>query len=142
MSAGTPSSPSPYTGVVGWIDDRLPVFTYLQKEYGEYPSPRNFNYWWNFGAILTFMLVLMIATGIVLAMQYQPHTDMAFDSVERIMRDVNYGWLLALSCTCQWRLILLPRCLCASTCFAGSITAPTKRRGSCCGCWGVVASWC
>ena len=60
----------------------------------EFPAPRNFNYWWNFGAILTFMLVLMIFTGVFLAMQYTPHVDMAFDSVERIMRDVNYGWLL------------------------------------------------
>ena len=81
-------------GLVKWIDSRLPVFTYLQKEYGEFPAPRNFNYWWNFGAILTFMLVTMIATGIFLAMQYTPHVDYAFDSVERIMRDVNYGWLL------------------------------------------------
>ena len=82
------------TGVVRWIDERLPVFSYLQKEYGEYPAPRNFNYWWNFGAILMFMLVTMIATGIFLAMQYTPHVDYAFDSVERIMRDVNYGWML------------------------------------------------
>jgi ubiquinol-cytochrome c reductase cytochrome b subunit len=81
---------------VKWIDSRLPVFTYLQKEYGEFPAPRNFNYWWNFGAsaILSFMLVLMIFSGIFLAMQYTPHVDFAFDSVERIMRDVNYGWLL------------------------------------------------
>ncbi|MEK9660884.1 MAG: cytochrome b/b6, partial [Alphaproteobacteria bacterium] len=70
------------------------VFSYLQKEYGEFPAPRNFNYWWNFGAILMFMLVTMIATGIFLAMQYTPHVDYAFESVERIMRDVNYGWML------------------------------------------------
>ncbi|MGF1624391.1 MAG: cytochrome bc complex cytochrome b subunit [Alphaproteobacteria bacterium] len=92
MSA--PASPSPYTGIVGWIDRRLPVFSYLDKEYRQFPAPRNFNYFWNFGAIATLMLVIMIATGIVLAMQYTPHVDMAFDSVERIMRDVNNGWLL------------------------------------------------
>lgn len=80
--------------VVEWIDSRLPVFTLMQKEYGVFPTPRNFNYFWNFGAIAMFMLVLMIATGIVLAMQYTPHTKMAFDSVERIVRDVNGGWLL------------------------------------------------
>ncbi|MGE0254303.1 MAG: cytochrome bc complex cytochrome b subunit [Alphaproteobacteria bacterium] len=91
--AGT-ATRGPSGGIVKWIDDRLPIFSYMQKEYGEYPAPRNFNYWWNFGAILTFMLVLMIATGIFLAMQYTPHVDHAFDSVERIMRDVNYGWLL------------------------------------------------
>jgi len=87
-------SESNYTGVVKWIDDRLPMFTYLQKEYGEYPAPRNFNYFWNFGAIAMTMLVLMIVTGIVLSMQYTPDASMAFGSVERIMRDVNNGWLL------------------------------------------------
>ena len=94
MSSNIKQSESSGGGLVKWIDSRLPVFTYLQKEYGEFPAPRNFNYWWNFGAILTFMLVLMIFTGVFLAMQYTPHVDMAFDSVERIMRDVNYGWLL------------------------------------------------
>jgi len=80
--------------VVQWINDRLPVFSMMQKEYGAFPTPKNFNYFWNFGAIAMAMLGIMIATGIVLAMNYTPHTTMAFDSVERIMRDVNYGWLL------------------------------------------------
>jgi ubiquinol-cytochrome c reductase cytochrome b subunit len=66
----------------------------MQKEYGTFPTPKNFNYFWNFGAIATVMLVTMIVTGIVLAMHYTPHTDYAFNSVERIMRDVNWGWLL------------------------------------------------
>jgi ubiquinol-cytochrome c reductase cytochrome b subunit len=94
MSAHTHGGNVSGNGVVKWIDSRLPVFSYMQKEYGEYPAPRNFNYFWNFGAILMFMLVIMIATGIFLAMQYTPHVDHAFDSVERIMRDVNYGWML------------------------------------------------
>ena len=80
--------------IVDWIDERLPVFTMMQKEYGVFPTPRNFNYFWNFGAIAMFMLIAMIATGIFLAMNYTPHVDMAFDSVERIDRDVNWGWLL------------------------------------------------
>ncbi len=80
--------------VVEWIDQRLPIFTMMDKEYSQFPTPKNFNYFWNFGAIAMFMLVLMIVTGIVLAMSYTPHVDYAFDSVERIMRDVNYGWLL------------------------------------------------
>ena len=80
--------------VVDWIDERLPVFTMMQKEYGVFPTPRNFNYFWNFGAIAMFMLMTMIATGIFLAMHYTPHADHAFNSVERIMRDVNYGWLI------------------------------------------------
>jgi ubiquinol-cytochrome c reductase cytochrome b subunit len=80
--------------VVRWIDQRLPVFTMLQKEYGTFPTPRNFNYFWNFGALAMVNLVIMIATGVFLAMHYTPHTAHAFESVERIMRDVNYGWLI------------------------------------------------
>ncbi len=80
--------------VLNWIDSRLPVITMMQKEYGAFPSPKNFNYFWNFGAIMTINLLVMIATGIFLAMNYNPSTAGAFDSVERIMRDVNYGWLI------------------------------------------------
>ena len=80
--------------VVRWIDQRMPVFTMMQKEYGTFPTPRNFNYFWNFGALAMINLVIMIATGIFLAMNYTAHTSLAFDSVERIMRDVNYGWLI------------------------------------------------
>jgi ubiquinol-cytochrome c reductase cytochrome b/c1 subunit len=80
--------------VIAWIDHRLPIFSYLEKEYHTFPTPKNFNYFWNFGAIATVMLVLMIATGVVLATNYTPHADMAFNSVERIMRDVPSGWLM------------------------------------------------
>ena len=80
--------------VIAWIDHRLPIFSYIEKEYHTFPTPRNFNYFWNFGAIATVMLVLMIVTGIVLATNYTPHVTMAFDSVERIMRDVPSGWLM------------------------------------------------
>jgi ubiquinol-cytochrome c reductase cytochrome b/c1 subunit len=77
-----------------WIDVRLPLISTLKAHTSEYPAPRNLNYWWEFGFIAMFMLIIMIATGIFLAMNYTPHVDMAFNSVERIMRDVNYGWLL------------------------------------------------
>lgn len=80
--------------VISWVDQRLPIFTMVYKEYAVFPTPRNFNYFWNFGAIALFMLVVMIATGIFLAMEYTPSTDHAFNSVERIMRDVNWGWLI------------------------------------------------
>jgi len=80
--------------VINWIDTRLPLFTLMQKEYGSFPTPKNFNYFWNFGALAMINLVIMIATGVFLAMNYAPNTGLAFDSVERIMRDVNYGWLL------------------------------------------------
>ena len=80
--------------IVEWIDVRLPIFTMMAKEYGVYPTPRNFNYLWTFGALAMFALVAMIVSGVFLAMEYTPSTDHAFNSVERIMRDVNYGWLL------------------------------------------------
>ena len=92
MSAG-PRTPFD-NKVVEWVDSRLPVFTLMQKEYGVFPTPKNFNYFWNFGAIAMFMLVTMIVSGITLAMHYAANTGLAFDSVERIMRDVNYGWLI------------------------------------------------
>ncbi len=82
------------SGVVKWVDYRLPIFTFMNQELTEYPTPRNLSYWWNFGSLAGIALVIMIATGIMLAMQYTPHVDYAFDSVERIMRDVNSGWLL------------------------------------------------
>src|SRR3979490_1856037 len=97
MSASSPTSHSAAPkkgGVVEWIDYRLPVFTFLNHELNEYPTPRNLNYWWNFGSLSGIMLVVMIATGVFLAMQYTPSSEAAFDSVERIMRDVNYGWLV------------------------------------------------
>ena len=80
--------------VIEWVDQRLPLFTFMQKEYGAFPTPRNFNYLWNFGAISLVMLIVMVLTGVFLAMNYTPSTDHAFNSVEHIMRDVNGGWLL------------------------------------------------
>jgi ubiquinol-cytochrome c reductase cytochrome b subunit len=80
--------------IVRWIDYRLPVFTFMHHEMHEYPTPKNLNYWWNFGSLAGFMLIVMIVTGIMLAMHYTPHVDHAFDSVERIRRDVPFGWLI------------------------------------------------
>ena len=80
--------------VVQWVDDRLPLFSVLKHSTTDYPTPRNLNYWWNFGSLALMVLVIMILTGIFLVMNYTPHTSMAFNSVERIMRDVNYGWLI------------------------------------------------
>jgi len=88
----TPSSG--FSRLVRWIDYRLPVFTLLEHELTAYPTPKNLNYWWNFGSLAGITLVIMIVTGVVLAMHYTPNADLAFDSVERIMRDVNYGWML------------------------------------------------
>ena len=80
--------------IIDWIDHRLPIFTFLQHELNEYPTPRNLNYLWNFGSLAGIVLVIMIVTGIVLAMHYTATAAGAFNSVEHIMRDVNYGWLI------------------------------------------------
>ena len=80
--------------ILNWIEYRLPIISYLEKEYGDYPMPKNANYFWSFGALLTICLVVMILSGIFLAMYYTPHVDMAFESTERIMRDVSFGWLI------------------------------------------------
>ena len=81
--------------IINWIDTRLPIFTAMNEAVGtEHPTPKNLNYWWNFGSLAGVVLVIMIITGIALAMNYTAHVDHAFDSVERIMRDVNGGWLI------------------------------------------------
>ncbi|MDP4925513.1 MAG: cytochrome b N-terminal domain-containing protein [Alphaproteobacteria bacterium] len=80
--------------VVRWIDHRLPVFSMLHHTAHDYPTPKNLNYLWNFGSLAGLSLAIMIVTGIVLAMSYTAHVDYAFDSVERIMRDVNHGWMI------------------------------------------------
>ncbi len=76
-----------------WVDYRLPIFSFM-KHQGEYRAPKNLSYAWNFGSLAGICLVIQIITGIFLAMNYSAHASIAFDSVERIMRDVNYGWLL------------------------------------------------
>jgi len=94
MTAHPSQAPASQNKLVRWIDHRLPVFTFLKAELEEYPTPRNLNYFWNFGSLAGIVLVIMIASGIFLAMNYTPNADLAFSSVERIVRDVNYGWLL------------------------------------------------
>jgi len=84
----------PQNKALAWFERRLPVFGLLHSSFVAYPTPRNLNYWWTFGGILTVMLVVQIVTGIVLVMHFSPTAAGAFDSIEKIMRDVNYGWLL------------------------------------------------
>jgi ubiquinol-cytochrome c reductase cytochrome b/c1 subunit len=88
------STYQPTNGFMKWLERRLPIGGLVHSSFVAYPTPRNLNYWWTFGGILSFMLGVQIVTGIVLAMHYTPHVDLAFKSVEGIMRDVNYGWLL------------------------------------------------
>jgi ubiquinol-cytochrome c reductase cytochrome b/c1 subunit len=92
-----PSTYKPGSRFEAWLDARLPVARLMHDQFLAYPTPRNLNYWWTFGGILTFMLLAQIATGVVLAMHYIPSAEGAFDSVEKIMRDVNWGWLLRYS---------------------------------------------
>ena len=88
------SSYEPKTGFERWMDTRLPVIRLAYDSVVAFPTPKNLNYWYTFGGILALMLGIQIVTGIVLAMHYVPHIDYAFNSVQRIMRDVNYGWLI------------------------------------------------
>ena len=85
---------SPFTGVLGWIDNRLPIFRMLKHEYLDFQVPRNLNYFYSFGGILMICLVTLIVTGLALGMHYKPDVNLAFESVEHIMRDVNGGWLI------------------------------------------------
>jgi ubiquinol-cytochrome c reductase cytochrome b subunit len=84
----------PTTGLTRWLDSRLPVIRFAYDTIVDYPTPRNLTYMWTFGGILAFCLGVQIITGIVLAMHYAANTQIAFDSIEHLMRDVNYGWLL------------------------------------------------
>ncbi len=85
---------TPTSGIGKWMDSRLPLPRLVYDSFIAYPVPKNLNYFYTFGAILSFMLVAQIVTGVVLAMHYTAHVDLAFNSVEKIMRDVNYGWMI------------------------------------------------
>ncbi len=82
------------TGLLGWIDDRFPLTKMWREQWGEYYAPKNFNFWYYFGSIALLVLVLQIVTGIFLTMNYKPSSDGAFASVEYIMREVDWGWLI------------------------------------------------
>ncbi|WP_428697987.1 cytochrome b [Stappia sp.] len=84
----------PQSAAAKWLESRLPVISLVRGSFIDFPTPKNLNYWWTFGGILMFVLIAQIITGIVLVMHYTPNTEMAFASVEHIMRDVNFGWLL------------------------------------------------
>ncbi|MBW8733009.1 MAG: cytochrome b N-terminal domain-containing protein [Asticcacaulis sp.] len=88
------STYEPKTGIEKWLDARLPIIRLGFDSFVDYPTPKNLNYWWTFGGILSLCLGIQIITGVILAMHYVASADLAFNSVERIMRDVNYGWLI------------------------------------------------
>jgi len=77
-----------------WIDDRFPLTKLWEEQWGKYVAPKNFNFWYYFGSLAAFVLVMQIVTGIFLAMSYKPDATKAFESIEYIMRDVSGGWLI------------------------------------------------
>jgi ubiquinol-cytochrome c reductase cytochrome b subunit len=94
MSNQTNESSSEKSSLLGWFDERYPVSSTWNKHVGQYYAPKNFNFWYFFGSLALIVLVNQIVTGIWLTMSYQPSGELAFSSVEYIMRDVEWGWLL------------------------------------------------
>ncbi|MGH1419297.1 MAG: cytochrome b [Hyphomicrobiaceae bacterium] len=88
------STYKPSNNFAKWFDERLPIARLVHDSFVDFPTPRNLNYLWTFGGILMFCLVAQLVTGIVLAMHYQPSAEEAFNSIERIRRDVNFGWMI------------------------------------------------
>ncbi|TDQ66960.1 ubiquinol-cytochrome c reductase cytochrome b subunit [Maritalea mobilis] len=88
------STYEPKTGFEKWMDERLPIIRLGYDSFVDFPSPKNLNYFWTFGGILAIFLVIQIVTGVILAMHYTPHADLAFNSVEHIRRDVNWGRII------------------------------------------------
>src|SRR6187399_2168815 len=84
----------PLNGLLTWVDARFPLIKLWEDQWGKYVAPKNFNFWYYFGSLAAFVLVLQIVTGIFLTMHYKPEAAKAFESVEYIMRDVEWGWLI------------------------------------------------
>src|SRR6266850_2271609 len=80
--------------LLNWIDERFPLTALWESQWGKYVAPKNFNFWYYFGSLAAFVLVLQIVTGIFLTMNYKPDATKAFESIEYIMRDVSWGWLI------------------------------------------------
>ena len=81
-------------GFLGWVDARFPLTKMWKEHMAEYYAPKNFNFWYFFGSLALLVLVIQILSGIFLTMHYKPDAELAFASVEHIMRDVNWGWLI------------------------------------------------
>ncbi len=82
------------TGLLGWVDKRFPLTSLWKAHLSEYYAPKNFNFWYFFGSLALLVLVIQIVTGIFMVMHYKPDADLAFASVEYIMREVPYGWII------------------------------------------------
>lgn len=82
------------TGILGWVDRRFPLTKMVKDHMTEYYAPKNFNFWYFFGSLAMLVLVIQILTGIFMVMHYKPDAELAFASVEYIMREVPYGWII------------------------------------------------
>ena len=80
--------------LLNWIDDRFPLSALWKSQVSEYYAPKNFNFWYYFGSLALFVLVMQFVTGIFLTMSYKPDATKAFESIEYIMRDISGGWLI------------------------------------------------
>jgi ubiquinol-cytochrome c reductase cytochrome b subunit len=98
MAAKKPAIDPPFGGPLGqlmvWVDQRFPMMALYKSQVSEYYAPKNFNFWYYFGSLAMLVLVMQIVTGIFLTMNYKPDSKLAFASVEYIMRDVPWGWLI------------------------------------------------
>ena len=113
--------------IIKWIDQRFPLTSFVKHELTGYPTPRNLSYWWNFGFLAGFVLMLQTATGIFLAMHYKADIALSFDSIQHIMRDVNYGWLLRyMHATGASAFFLVIYIHMARTMYYGSYRAPRE----------------
>jgi hypothetical protein len=113
--------------IIHWIDQRFPFSSFVKHDLTEYPTPRNLSYWWNFGFLAGFVLVLQVATGVFLAMHYKADVTLSFDSIQHIMRDVNYGWLLRfMHATGASAFFLVIYIHMARTLYYGSYRAPRE----------------
>jgi len=96
--AATPKEPvttaGPFNGLLTWVDERFPLMETWRSHLSEYYAPKNFNFWYYMGALSLLVLVMQIVTGIFLTMHYKPDAALAFASVEYIMREVSFGWLV------------------------------------------------
>jgi len=113
--------------IIKWIDQRFPLTSFVKHELTGYPTPRNLSYWWNFGFLAGFVLMLQTVTGIFLAMHYKADIALSFDSIQHIMRDVNYGWLLRyMHATGASAFFLVIYIHMARTMYYGSYRAPRE----------------
>src|SRR6185295_10004120 len=94
VESGEARERSRLKALLGWIDARFPLTRLWKEHAGEYYAPKNFNFWYYFGSLALLVLVIQLVTGIFLTMNYKPSAAEAFSSVEYIMRDVEWGWLI------------------------------------------------